>query len=63
MSAIETLLAGLIDYAGLYPPAALDMRTALRNYAEYGQGRHSYALGRFLVGVDRLVELLELAGG
>jgi hypothetical protein len=62
MSAIETLLAGLIDYAGLYPPAALDMRTALRNYAEYGQGRHSYALGRFLVGVDRLVELLELAG-
>jgi len=62
MRAIESLLAGLIDYAGLYPPAALDMRTALRNYAEYGRGPHSYALGRFLVGADRLTELRELAG-
>jgi hypothetical protein len=62
MSAIESLLAGLIDYAGLYPPAALDMRAALRNYAEYGRGRHSYALGRFLVCADRLIELQESAG-
>jgi len=62
MSAIESLLGGLIDYAGLYPPAALDMRAALRNYVEYGDGRHSYALGRFLMGADRLVELRELAG-
>jgi hypothetical protein len=62
VSAIESLLAGLIDYAGLYPPAALDMDTAVRNYAEYGRGRHSSALGRFLVDVNRLTELREVAG-
>jgi hypothetical protein len=31
MSAIETLPVGLIAYAGLYPPADLDMRTAVCN--------------------------------
>jgi hypothetical protein len=62
VSAIESLLAGLIDYAGLYPPAALDMHTAVRNYADYGRGRHSSALGRFLVDVNRLTELREVAG-
>jgi hypothetical protein len=61
MSAIESLLAGLIDYAGLYPPTALDMQAALRNYMEYGHGRYSYALGRFLVDADRLIELRKLA--
>ena len=35
MSAIETLLAGLFDYAGLYPPAGLGMRSAANNYLEY----------------------------
>jgi hypothetical protein len=61
VSAIESLLAGLIDYAGLYPPAALDMHTAVRNYAEYGRSKHSSALGRFLVDVNRLAELREVA--
>ena len=33
MNAIEAALAGLIDYAGLYPPASLDMRAAVGNYS------------------------------
>ncbi len=61
MSAIETLLAGLIDYAGLYPPAGLDMRTAVRNYLEYRSGKHAFALGRFIVDVARLDEMREAA--
>lgn len=61
MSAIETLLAGLIDYAGLYPPAALDMRTAVRNYLGYRAGKHAFALGRFIVDAARLEELREAA--
>ncbi len=28
MTAIETLLTGLFDYAGLYPPASLGIRSA-----------------------------------
>lgn len=62
MSAIETLLAGLIDYAGLYPPAALDMRTAVRNYLAYRAGKHAFALGRFIVDATRLDELRDVAG-
>jgi hypothetical protein len=62
MSAIESLLAGLIDYAGLYPPAGLDMSTALSNYMDYSRSRHAAALGRFLVDVNRLPELREAAG-
>src|SRR5918995_986980 len=57
MSAIRTLLQGSIDYAGLFPPAELDMRTALENYVRYSSGPSSWALGRFIVPVSRLHEL------
>lgn len=63
MSPIETLLAGLIDYAGLYPPASLEMRTAVRNYLDYRSGKHAFALGRFIVDASRLDELSECANG
>jgi hypothetical protein len=56
MSAIQTLLAKSIDYAGLFPPAALDMDTALENYVRYFTGPSSWALGRFIVPVSRLAE-------
>jgi hypothetical protein len=62
MRAIESLLAGLIDYAGLYPPAALDMRSAVANYLAYSQSRHSQALGRFIVDVRRIEELRSVSG-
>ena len=60
MTALEVLLTGLIDYAGLYPPAGLDMRTAVRNYLSYCHGKHATALGRFLVDIHRLAELREV---
>ena len=45
----KALLAGLIDYAGLFPPAALSMEEAVRNYARYREGEHAWMLGRFVV--------------
>ncbi len=62
MTAIEAVLGGLIDYAGLYPPASLDMRAAVRNYLEYRDGPHAFALGRFIVDIARTDELREAAG-
>jgi hypothetical protein len=59
---MDTLLAGLIDYAGLYPPASLDMRSAVENYRRYRGGRGSNALGRFIVDGARLDELRTAAG-
>ncbi len=32
---VQALLAGLIDYAGLFAPAALPMPAAVHNYAHY----------------------------
>lgn len=56
MTAIHALLNGLIDYAGLFPPASLDMKTAVRNYAEYRAGDHAWMLGRFIVPTQKLNE-------
>ena len=56
-SPIKGLMTGLIDYAELFPPAGLGMREAVRRYAEYRQGGHAQALGRFIVPAGRLDEL------
>src|SRR5579863_5181485 len=61
MTAIETLLSGLFDYAGLYPPASLSMRSAANNYLEYRNGKRASALGRFIVNLDRADELRSIA--
>ena len=54
---LRVLLEGLIDYAGLFPPAALPMQEAVRNYARYREGEHAFALGRFVVPADRAEEV------
>src|ERR1700734_2869498 len=56
MIAIEPFLNRLIDYAGLFPPAGLDMLTSTRNYASYRSGKYAWALGRLIVPVARLTE-------
>jgi hypothetical protein len=57
MLAIQTLLQQSIDYAGLFPPAGLDMATAVANFSRYRSGPAVWALGRFIVPVNRLAEL------
>jgi hypothetical protein len=56
-TALRTLLAGSIDYAGLFPPAGLDMATSVRQYADYRSHPDAWALGRFVVPAARLAEL------
>lgn len=56
MSAVRSLLKSLIDYAGLFPPAGLDMETAVRNYGGYRRGDDRWALGKFIVPASRLAE-------
>ena len=55
-SATRALLSGLIDYAGLFPPAARSMADAVANYAAYRDGADHWALGRFVVPISRLAE-------
>lgn len=56
VSALRALLAGVVDYAGLYPPAGLGMGAAVRNYAAYRTHDDSWMLGRFVVPAARLEE-------
>ena len=62
MKAIDALLDGLVDYAGLFPPASEDMRPALESYASYLDSPDSHALGRFIVPLRRLKELEDVGG-
>lgn len=50
------LLEGLVDYAGLFPPAALSMTDAVARYGEYRAGENAWALGTFVLPVARLGE-------
>ena len=63
MHPLRLLLEHSIDYAGLFPPAALAMRPALENYAGYRSGPDAWALGRFVVPAGRLDELESAATG
>ena len=54
--ALHALLEGSVDYAGLFPPASLDMRAAVTNYAEYLGSDAAWMLGRFVLPLARLEE-------
>ena len=55
--ALPALLGDAIDYAGLFPPAQLDMAGAVAEYASYLTSPDRWALGRFVVPAARLPEL------
>lgn len=54
--AIFTLLAEAVDYAGLFPPAALDMPAAVAQYAAHRTEPNAWMLGRFVLPAARLDE-------
>ena len=55
-ASLRALLDGIVDYAGLFPPASLDMRAAVLNYREYLASSEAWALGRFVLPIARLAE-------
>ncbi len=63
MTPIHALLSGIVDYAGLYPPARLGMAESVRNYAEHLRCGHSWMLGRFICPVSRLEEFRKASVG
>jgi hypothetical protein len=54
---LRALLFGILDYAGLFPPAKLPLDQALRNYARYRREADTWMLGRFVIPAARLGEL------
>jgi hypothetical protein len=55
------LLRDAVDYAGLFPPAQLDMPGAVAEYAAYLASADAWALGRFVVPAARLDEMAATA--
>lgn len=60
-TATRILLEGLVDYAGLFPPARLDMPAAVREYAAHCDSDAAWMLGRFIVPSARLEEMEDAA--
>ena len=63
METARALMHGIVDYAGLFPPAALDMQRTVANYARHRAGEDRWALGRLVVPVKRLGEFERCAEG
>lgn len=59
---LRTFLAEIIDYAGLFPPAQLEMAPAVSQYLSHGRGPNAWMLGRFVCQIGQagsLVSALE----
>jgi len=61
MHAVRLLLDSVLDYAGLFPPAKLDMQPTVANFARYRKGPDSWMLARLIVPVTRFPEFVEHA--
>lgn len=61
MATLRSFLSGIIDYAGLFPPAELGMHAAVGNYAEYRSSEDRDLLGRFVVPASRLDEFGDIS--
>jgi hypothetical protein len=56
---VETLMDGLIDYAGLFPPSKLPMAKAVEIYAGATRSEHAGFVSRFICPVTKLMDLTE----
>lgn len=52
------LLERLVDYAGLFPPASLDLPAAVREYADHRGDQEAWMMGHFICPEGRLPDLL-----
>ncbi len=51
---LRALLANVVDYAGLYPPAALPLSEAIANYERYLDSPHAWMLNRLVLPLEML---------
>ena len=54
----KAFMQGLIDYAGLFPPADLSLEKAIRNYRQYLEDEDRWMLSRFILPAGMIEKLL-----
>lgn len=57
--ALNTMIEGVIDYAGLFPPAQLCMADAVAEYLNLLNGPDSWLVSRFVCPANRLAEMAD----
>jgi hypothetical protein len=60
VASLEALLSSVVDYAGLFEPAKLELQPAMVNYAQYQTNPYAWMLGRFILPISRLQEFEQL---
>src|SRR5881394_2271455 len=60
VESLELFCNKMIDYAGLFPPASLNLAQAFNNYIMYLDSNHKWMLSRFIIPAKKLGELTEL---
>jgi hypothetical protein len=60
-SSLSMFLDGIIDYAGLYPPASLNMQDMVSAWVDGLSSEQDWMLGRVIVPVDRLDEFEQVS--
>ncbi len=54
---LTAFMSGIIDYAGLFPPASLSLDRSIRNFVNYRSHADQWMLSSFVCPASRLVEL------
>ncbi len=50
-------MSGLIDYAGLFPPANLELKPSIHKYSNYIQGNDYWMMAKFILPASKLNDL------
>lgn len=56
-ASFKAFMGGIIDYAGLFPPADLSLDTSLQKYSKYRKSDDAWMLSRYIIPAARLTEL------
>lgn len=59
---VSTLLNGIIDYAGLFPPAKLSLYDAIHEFRRYRDHKNANLLARFVVPIAQLTNVHQEVG-
>ena len=62
-ASLRNLMTGLVDYAGLFPPTALDEDRAVAEYAAHRDETTAWMLGRFIAPATRLDAVAKAMAG
>ncbi len=63
VTGLKTFTNKIIDYAGLFPPASLELAQAFHNFVFYSQGEFKWMLNKFIIPAKRLPDLEKIMNG